>query len=105
MQKNPDLFDLADICAYFNLSESTIRRKVRDSREGIGNFPLPLFGAGCRILWKRCDIEAWNGESETITLNPLSVLPIPPTAQPRNATQVRKGLEALGVRFDKTNNN
>ena len=64
MKTSPDLIDLADVCAYFGLSESTIRRKVRESRAGISNFPLPLLRSRCRVLWRKSEIEAWGGRGK-----------------------------------------
>ena len=57
-----EFFDLNDVCTYFCLSPSTVHRLIRESREGTRNFPLPLFKSGCRILWRRADIEGWTGE-------------------------------------------
>ena len=69
--KSEHLFDLADVCGYFGFSESTVRRKVQDSRNGLGNFPLPLFRSGHRLLWRREDILFWLGEDdEAIALAP-----------------------------------
>ena len=100
MNKNPDLFDLADICAYFNLSESTIRRKVRESREGTGNFPLPLFGSGCRVLFRKSDIESWRGaDAEVITYTPPLTLPTHQATPVKTNAQVCRELKALGVRL------
>ena len=106
MQPNPDLIDLAGVCAYFNLSESSIRRKVRDSRDGIGNFPLPLFKSRCRVLWRKSDIEAWRGEdAETVSFTPSQVPLGHSAVQIPSSAQVRKGLEALGVRLPRLTGN
>ena len=96
--KNDDLLTLAEVCSYFGLSESTIRRKVRDSRDGNGNFPLPLFGSKCRVLWRKSDIENWSGEDgDTMTFTPS--LPPPMPYVERNLAKVHKQLAALGVRL------
>ena len=95
---NEDLLDLEGVCRYFGLSESTVRRKIRDRRENRGTFPLPLFGIKCRILFKKSDIENWGGEdAEVINFTP-SLTP-PNTQVVQSSTQVRKGLEALGIRL------
>ena len=101
MKKSEDLFDLTDICNYFGLSESTIRRRVRNSREGNGNFPLPLFSSGSRVLWRKSDIENWAGEDANTIMFTAPSIPTP--VPPKNAAQVRKGLEALGVKFNDNN--
>jgi len=76
--KNDDLFGLTEVCGFFGLSESTIRRKVRSSRAGDGNFPLPLFGSGCRVLWRKVDILNWTGESGEVIRYDAT----PPLTQP-----------------------
>ena len=92
-----DLIDLKGVCDYFGLSESSIRRKIRDTREGKGNFVLPLFGSKCRILFKRSDVENWKGEdAEVVNFTPSMIPPTPQAIQ--SDAQVRKGLEAFGVK-------
>jgi len=102
--KSNDLFDIGDICDYFGISEATVRRRIRERKEGIGTFPLPLFKAGCRVLWRKDDVLAWRGEADAIDFT-SSPVPQIPHVLPINATQVRKGLEALGIKFDKPINN
>jgi predicted DNA-binding transcriptional regulator AlpA len=95
---NDDLIDLEGVCNYFGLSESTIRRKIRDTSEGNGNFPLPLFGSKCRIVFRKADIESWHGEdSEIINFTPS--LPPPNHYVEQNSAKIRKGLEAMGIKF------
>jgi len=103
MPKSQNLFDIADVCAYFGLSESTVRRRVRESRDGQGNFPLPLFGSGCRVLWRKSDIENWRGEDgEVITFTPSLIPPTSKAILSQSKEQVRKGLEALGIKLPPT---
>jgi len=95
---NDDLIDLEGVCQYFGLSESTIRRKVRDRRENRGTFPLPLFGSKCRIMFRRSDVENWRGEDvEVVTFTP-TMPPSNPQVE-RNMTKIHKELAALGVRL------
>ena len=68
MKKSQNLLTIGEVCTYFGLSESVIRRKVRDTREGRGTFPLPLFKSGHRLLWRKCDIENWTGEGTDSTV-------------------------------------
>ena len=56
MKKNPDLFTIQDVCKFFRLSEQTIRRRIKESKEGRGSFPRPVFGYGRKALWHREDI-------------------------------------------------
>jgi predicted DNA-binding transcriptional regulator AlpA len=93
-----DLLDLKGVCDYFGLSESSIRRKIRETREGRGNFVLPLFGAKNRILFRRSDIENWNGEdSEVVNFTPSLTPPNPQGLQ--SSAEVRRGLEAYGIKL------
>ena len=98
MNTSTDLLSLDDICRYFGVSESTIRRKVRDRRDGNGTFPLPLFKRGCRLLWRKSEIEAWQGEDgETVMFTPSQVPPNQRAIQIPSSAQVRRGLEAFGI--------
>jgi len=100
MKKSNDLLNLVEVCGYYGLSEATVRRRVREARQGRGNFPLPLFGSGCRVLWRKIDIESWQGEdAEVITFTPSPVPSVHHAAQIKPSAQVRKGLEALGVKL------
>ena len=100
MKKNKNVYDMKDTCNYFGLSESTIRKKVRESRNGESNFPLPLFKSGSKALWRKSDIEAWGGEEgEVIHFAPTlpSVAPMPT----QNLNETRKRLEKFGISLPK----
>ena len=103
MRKSENLLDITEVCNYFGLSESTIRRKIRASREGHSNFPIPLFKEGHRVLWRKCDIENWGGDDcEVITLAPSLKLPPTSVVQKNNLTTTRKQLAAeFGIRIPK----
>ena len=75
MKKNDNLLDLKGVCDYFDLSPSSVRRLVKLSREGLSNFPLPLFPAGHVLRWKRQQIENWDGENSVIEFNSSLSLP------------------------------
>jgi len=60
MIKSNDLLSIQEVCQFYGLSEQTIRRRIRESREGVGSFPKPIFGFGRRGLWHREDIENWS---------------------------------------------
>ena len=98
MKTNPELFDLADVCAYFSLSESSIRRRVRDTRNNNGTFPIPLHKSHCRLVWRKSDIVNWAGEdNETITFDLPPVPPFPKVTQSKTDAQVRQGLRRFGI--------
>jgi len=104
MKKNPNLYDLKDVCNYFGLSEASIRRKVRATRAGEGCFPLPLFGSGCRLIWRKVDIESWRGEdAEVITYTPAILSQSPNRVQSQSNAIANAKLEALGVKLPKNN--
>jgi predicted DNA-binding transcriptional regulator AlpA len=60
MTKSNDLLTIQEVCQFYGLSEQTIRRRIRESRKGIGSFPRPIFGYGRKALWHREDIENWQ---------------------------------------------
>jgi predicted DNA-binding transcriptional regulator AlpA len=97
-----DLLTLADLCSYYGLSESTIRRRIRAARNGTSNFPLPLFSSKSRVLFRKVDVLSWAGEDAeviTFTPSPIPSFPKAVTQQIKSHEQIRKGLEALGVRL------
>lgn len=106
MKTTVNHYTIADVCSHYGLSESTIRRKVHDAREGIGNFPLPLFGRGSRVLWRKEDILGWKGEgnTEVVTFTPSTSQPMPPVASQSQATVHRRLMSEHGVNINESNN-
>ena len=107
MSKNKNLLGMADVCEYYGVSEGTIRRRMRDSRDGLGTFPLPLFPKGCRLLWRKCDIENWAGDnSEVINLTTTTSMnqlktPMSPV-QKQSSNKARMQLESdFGIKVPK----
>ena len=99
--KNQNLYDISDVCDYFNLSEATIRRRVRESRNNTGTFPLPLFKSGQRLVWRKVDIEGWAGEDAgAVTFTPSMIPAIPQMVHTKTEAQVHAGLKALGVNLN-----
>ena len=94
------LLDLAAVCGWFGVSESTIRRRMRERREGISTFPLPLFKSHCRLVWRKSDIVNWSGEDGEVFHAPLSPIPsFPKVSTAQSNDQARKELLGLGVRL------
>lgn len=61
MERITETMTLQEVSAYFGLSEQTIRRRMKDARNGRSTFPRPIFGSGGRkALWRKTDIENWN---------------------------------------------
>ena len=99
MTKSVDLLDLKQVAEYFGVSPSTIRRKVKKSRENGFGFVIPVFSSGSRLIWRRVDIENFRCEdAETIVFNP-SVPSSPPVMPVKNHAQVQQELRALGVKL------
>jgi predicted DNA-binding transcriptional regulator AlpA len=55
------LLTLRDLMSILNLSEATLRRRIAESRAGIGDFPKPLTGFRRKLLFHPDDIERWAG--------------------------------------------
>lgn len=68
---NPNIMTIHEVCRYLNLSIQTVRRRIKERREGIGSFPLSITGSTRKGLWRRSDIESWN-ESEPGGQSPKS---------------------------------
>ena len=104
MKTNPDLLTLSDVCAYFSLSESSIRRRVRSARNGTSNFPLPLFSSGSRVIFRKVDILSWAGEdAESITITSPPLPSFPKVSPFPSAVQTRKTLESFGINLPSPN--
>ena len=63
MKKNNTLLNIQEVCKFYGLSIQTIRRRIREAKQGTGSFPAPIFGYGRKALWHKTDIENWK-ESE-----------------------------------------
>jgi len=55
------LLTLRDLMLVLNISEATLRRRIAESRAGIGNFPKPVDGYKRKLLFRPDDIEYWAG--------------------------------------------
>ena len=96
-QKSDELMDIHEVAAHFGLSESSIRRRVRDARNGQSNFVLPLFSSGSRVLFRKDQILSWQGEdAESVTFT-ASQVPSISQAQIKSHAQVRRELQAFGI--------
>ncbi len=70
----------------YGWSDSTLWRRVRDGRQGIGVFPLPVYIPNGRRVWRRSEIEAW--EAALATVPP----PRRPTPAPAVPAAKKRGL-------------
>jgi predicted DNA-binding transcriptional regulator AlpA len=92
MNSNNDLLDLAEVSKYFGLSQSTIRRMIRQSREGLNSFPLPLLKRGSKIIFRRTDIENWEGDNVEYSLTPSLSLSSHQAVQTKDQAQTHREL-------------
>jgi hypothetical protein len=96
-KKSDDLMDIHEVAAYYGLSESSIRRRVRAARNGQSNFILPLFSSGSRVLFRKVDVLSWAGEDAECTTFTLPSVPAIPQAAIKSQAQTRRELIKLGI--------
>jgi len=87
-----ELMNVKQVAEHFGVSESTIRRRIRERKDGEGSFPIPVFGFGKIARWRRYDIENWTEiESEIITIET-------PSQTKSRVKAAQTGLAALGIK-------
>ena len=92
MSKDLEFWNIQQVAAFYAVSESTVRRRIRERKNGNGTFPIPVFGFGRIARWRRSDIESWNEvEPEIITVET-------PAQQNRKVELAQKGLASLGFK-------
>jgi len=90
-----DLMNIKQVAEYFQVSESTIRRRLRERKTGDCTFPVPIFGFGRVARWHKSDIESWNEiEAEIVTVETA-------TQRNRKVELAQKGLAELGIKIPK----
>ena len=94
MKTTTDLLTISEVAAYFMISESSVRRKVRQAREQQGLFPLPIFSKNCRLRWRRSDIENWDGENTAIEFTPTLPLLTSQTGHVKSRNQTLRELKS-----------
>jgi predicted DNA-binding transcriptional regulator AlpA len=90
-----ELWDIKQVAEYFCVSESTIRRRLRDRKNGIGSFIVPVFGFSRIARWRREDIENWNEQEPEIVM--VETL----TQRNRKVELAQDGLATLGIKVPK----
>ena len=92
---NQELMNIRQVAEYYAVSESTVRRRIRERKNGDGTFPIPIFGFGRVARWRRSDIENWSEvEPEIVTVET-------PTQVNHKIEQAQKGLASLGIKVSK----
>ena len=76
---------VGEVASECRVSVSKIRRDLHESRNGRGNFPLPISPPGGKLRWLASDIEAY--------LASLSVAPPVNIRTPQEIRQDKKAFE------------
>ena len=53
------LLNIQEVADELQVSVSTIRRRIAESRKGLSTFPASVFGQNRKGLWRKEDIEIW----------------------------------------------
>ena len=97
LSKDLEFWNIKQVAKYYDVSESTIRRRIRDRKNGIGSFIIPVFGFGKVAKFRRSDVENWNEvEPEIITVET-------PTQRNRKVELAQQGLASLGIKVPQKN--
>ena len=64
MSKSSEVLTIQEVAQFYGVSEQTIQRRMRDSREGRSTFPRPIFSNGKRALFHKFEIEGWKETAE-----------------------------------------
>ena len=92
---NEELMNVNQVAAYFGVSVSTIRRRLRDRKNGDGTFLVPVFGFGKIARFRRSDVENFcEVVPEIVTVET-------PAQQNHRVEQAKKGLAGLGIKVSK----
>ena len=55
-----NFMNFKEVCVYFGLSPSTVRRILIRLKQGVSTFPMPVTGWKRKALWRREEIENWQ---------------------------------------------
>ena len=88
------LLTLRDLMLILNLSDATLRRRIAESRAGIGNFAKPVTGFRRKLLFRLEDIESWAGSQQSA---PVAKIESSTQRQRRHNAAVKR-LQSKGVR-------
>ena len=94
---NQELMNIKEVAAFFQVSESTIRRRLRERKHGDGTFPIPVFGFGKIARFRRADVENF---CEVV---PEVVAVETPTQRNHKVELAQKGLASLGIKVPQKN--
>ena len=90
-----ELMNVRQVAEFYRVSESTIRRRIKERKAGDGSFPIPIFGFGKVARWRRSDIEDWNEiEPEVVHIET-------PAQQNSKVQLARQGLSDFGIKISK----
>jgi predicted DNA-binding transcriptional regulator AlpA len=64
---------IKDVMKLLRVSRTTIYRWIRESREGLTDFPLPISAAGRQLRWYAADIERFYTAQHTPPVEPETI--------------------------------
>lgn len=73
------LLTFQNLLAILPISEATLRRRISESRRGIGNFPKSVNRPGRKLLFRPEDVELWVASQNSADPQP----PIPESTRER----------------------
>jgi len=92
-------YTFRDLLAISRLSESTARRRLKESRNGIGQFPKPIDEFKRKLLFHPDEVERWA----TFQQQPMPVVKVESeTQRQRRHNVAMKALERKGVKTART---
>jgi len=55
-----EILTVSEVASHFRVSVPTLKRWLMMSRRGRFDLPMTISPKGCRLLWRREDIENWQ---------------------------------------------
>jgi hypothetical protein len=92
-------YTFQDLLAISRLSESTARRRLKESRNGVGQFPKPIDGFKRKLLFHPDEVQRWaTGQHQSAPVTKVES----ETQRQRRHKMAMSALEKKGVKTTKT---
>jgi len=90
MESPPHILFVGEVASMMRLSVSSITRLLRQRRQGVGNFPLPISGTmrGVKGRWLRSDIESYIASQANNAVPPVN--PVSPAKRRHEAQSLQR---------------